>query len=224
MTKARLSPSILTADFSNLSTTFRLLESSPDVGFIHFDVMDGDFVPNINFGAQIIHSLERKTTLPFDVHLMVSEPGRFVETFVTDITEYITVHAEATIHLDRTLRQIKDLGVKCGVALNPATPPDALDYVFDIVDQILVMSVNPGFGGQSFIPSSLEKIKKLASLRLERELDFKIGVDGGVTMDNLLDVCYAGADIIIVGSAILNAKDPESELIAFGDLLKTAYA
>ena len=224
MNRAKLSPSILTADYSNLSKTFRLLESSPAVGFIHFDVMDGDFVPNITFGAPMIRSLARKSTLPFDVHLMISDPGRYVEDFVTESTDYITVHAEATVHLDRTLRQIKSLGVKCGAALNPATPPEALDYVIDAVDQVLVMSVNPGYGGQSFIPSSLDKIKALAALREERGLDFKIAVDGGVNRENLLEICSAGAEIIVTGSAILDAKDPEAELAAFDEILKTAYA
>jgi len=224
MNRAKLSPSILTADYSNLSKTFRLLESSPAVGFIHFDVMDGDFVPNITFGAPMIRSLARKSTLPFDVHLMISDPGRYVEDFVTESTDYITVHAEATVHLDRTLRQIKSLGVKCGAALNPATPPEALDYVIDAVDQVLVMSVNPGYGGQSFIPSSLDKIKALAALREERGLDFKIAVDGGVNRENLLEICSAGAEIIITGSAILDAKDPEAELAAFDEILKTSYA
>lgn len=224
MNRAKLAPSILTADFSNLSKTFRTLESSPAVGYIHFDVMDGDFVPNISFGAPLVQSVARKTTLPFDVHLMIRDPERYVEDFVTESTEYITVHAESTVHLDRALRQIKSLGVKCGAALNPATPPEALDYVLDIADQVLVMSVNPGYGGQSIIPSSLDKIKRLAALREERGLDFKIGVDGGINRGNLLEACFAGADIIVTGSAILNAKDPEAELAAFDELLKSAYA
>ena len=215
---AKLAPSILTADFMNLGDTLRMLEGSPSVGYIHFDVMDGDFVPNLSFGAPVLSSLAGKTRLPFDVHLMVTEPGRFVPDFVTDNTEFITIHAEAAVHLDRTLRLIKSLGVKCGVALNPATPPEALDYVLDAVDQVLVMSVNPGFGGQSFIPASLEKIKRLAGLREERGLDFKIGVDGGISRVNVLDATEAGAEIIIAGSAILNASDPEAELRAFDEI------
>ncbi|MCL1895180.1 MAG: ribulose-phosphate 3-epimerase [Clostridiales bacterium] len=216
---AKLAPSILTADYANLGGVFHLLEGCPAVGYIHFDVMDGDFVPNISFGAPMVRSLAGKTKLPFDVHLMVTEPGRYVADFVTDNTEYITVHAEAALHLDRTLRLVKSLGVKCGVALNPATPPEALDYVLDIADQVLVMSVNPGFGGQSFIPASLEKIKRLAGLREARGLDFKIGIDGGISRKNLLDATGAGAQIIIAGSAILNADDPEAELRAFDEML-----
>ena len=222
MTKAILSPSILTADYSNLSKTFRLLESSPAVGYIHFDVMDGNFVPNITFGGPLVRSLAKKTTLSFDVHLMVADPERYIEDFVTESTEYITVHAEATVNLDRVLRQIKSLGVKCGAALNPATPPEALDYVLDTVDQVLVMSVNPGYGGQSLIPSSLDKISELSKLRGDRGLDYKIGIDGGVNRKNLLDVCHAGTDIIVTGSAILDARDPEAELAAFNELLKDA--
>jgi len=185
-------------------------------------VMDGEFVPNISFGAPLIRSASGKTPLPFDVHLMIVKPERYVSDFVTGNTEYITVHAEAMVHLDRTLRLIKSFGVKCGAALNPATPPEALDFVLGIVDQVLVMSVNPGFGGQSFIPASLEKIAKLARLREERGLDFKIGVDGGINKTNVRDVCDAGADIVIAGSAILNAEDPVAELERFTKLLTGA--
>ena len=218
----KLAPSILTADFMNLRDSIELLESYPSVGYIHFDVMDGEFVPNISFGAPLVRSLAGKTPLPFDVHLMIMKPERYVSDFVTSNTEYITVHAEAMAHLDRTLRLIKSFGVKCGAALNPATPPEALDFVLGIVDQVLVMSVNPGFGGQSFISSSLDKITKLAKLREERGLGFKIGVDGGINRANILDVCGAGADIVIAGSAILNAEDPKAELERFNRLLTGA--
>jgi len=195
-----------------------MFERHPSVGYIHCDVMDGDFVPNISFGAPVVRSLAAGTKLPFDVHLMVSEPGRYAADYVTDNTEYITVHAEAAVHLDRTLRLVKSLGVKCGVALNPATPPDGLDYVLDIVDQVLVMSVNPGFGGQSFIPASFEKIRRLVELRESRGLDFIIAVDGGIGRSNVLEVAAAGADIIVAGSAILNAEDPEAELSAYDEM------
>ncbi len=219
MADVKLAPSILTADFSDLGRVFRMFENHPSVGYIHFDVMDGDFVPNISFGAPVVRSLAGKTRLPFDVHLMVSEPGRYVADYVTDNTEYIVVHAEADKHLDRTLRKIKSLEVKCGVALNPATLPEKLEYVFDLVDQVLVMSVNPGFGGQSFISASLEKIRWLAALRKARGLGFKIAVDGGINRTNISDVLDAGAEIIISGSAILNAADPEAELKAYDELL-----
>ena len=215
-----IAPSILTADFSKLSDSFRLFERHRSVGYIHFDVMDGDFVPNISFGSPVIQSLAEKTNLPFDTHLMVREPGRFIPEYICGNTEFIVVHEEASVHLDRTLRLIKSSGVKCGVALNPATPPESLEYVFDLVDQVLVMSVNPGFGGQKFIPSSLEKLRRLSELRDERTLDFKLAVDGGVSKANIMDVIEVGAEIIVVGSAIINADDPEAELDEFDTLLR----
>jgi ribulose-phosphate 3-epimerase len=216
----KLSLSILTADFSKLGEVFDLFEGHSSVGYIHLDVMDGDFVPNISFGNSVVQSLAQKTKLPFDIHLMVSEPGRFVSEYVTENTEYIVVHEEATVHLDRTLRLIKSLGVKCGVALNPATPPEDLEYVLDIVDQVLVMSVNPGFGGQMFIPGALEKLRYFSKMREEKNLDFKLAIDGGINKENILEAVDAGAEIIIVGSAILNSPDHGAELDAFDELLK----
>ena len=219
MATVKLSPSILSADFANLGETLRLFEGHPSVGYIHFDIMDGDFVPNISFGAPLVKSLAGKTGLPFDVHMMVTEPARYIEDYVVSGTEFIVVHEEATFHLERTLRQIKSFGVKNGVALNPATPPESLDYILDAVDQVLVMSVNPGFGGQAFIPSSLDKLRTLAKLRDERGLMFKLAVDGGIDRENIKDVIDAGADIVIVGSSILRAEDPEAELLAYDELL-----
>ena len=218
--KTCIAPSILTADFACLADTFRLFERHPSIGYIHCDVMDGDFVPNISFGAPVLKSLAGKTKLPFDIHLMVTEPARFIPDFLCENTGYITVHAEATVHLDRTLRLIKSNGVKCGVALNPATPPGDLGYILELADQVLVMSVNPGYGGQKFIPSSFEKLKELCRIREERGLDFKIAIDGGIGKSNILDVAAAGAGIIVVGSAILNAADPEAELYEFDELMK----
>jgi len=219
MGTVKLSPSILNADFAGLGETFRMFERHPSVGYIHFDVMDGDFVPNISFGAPVVKSLAGKTKLPFDVHLMVSDPIRYIEGYVTDNTEFIVAHAESTVHLDRTLRHIKSFGIKCGAALNPATPPEALDYVFDIVDQVLVMSVNPGFGGQGFITSSIEKLRELSGIREERGLGFKLAIDGGVDLSNINEVISAGADIVVVGSAITLAYDPDAELCAYDELL-----
>jgi len=218
-TKAKLSPSILTADFANLGETFTMFERHPSVGYIHLDIMDGAFVPNISFGATVVKSLAGKSKLPFDIHLMINDPSRYVQGFVTENTEYIVVHAEAGVHLDRTLRQIKSLGVKCGAALNPATPPEALEYVLDIIDQVLVMSVNPGFGGQAFIGSSLKKLRTLANMREKRGLCFKLSVDGGIDRNNILDVADAGAEIVVAGSSILNAADPDAELKAYDELL-----
>lgn len=218
--KVTLAASVLSADFSELGGMFRMFERHESMGHIHLDIMDGNFVPNISFGKPVVQSLAGKTKLPFDIHMMVTAPENFISDYITDNTEYIVVHAEASVHLDRTLRLIKSLGVKCGVALNPATSPGALEYVLDIVDQVLVMSVNPGFGGQEFILSSLEKLRVLAEKREARGLDFKLAIDGGITRDNILDAIGAGAEIITVGSAILNAQDPEMELLAFDELVK----
>ena len=219
MKDVKLAPSILTADFARLGETLAMFERHPCVGYVHMDIMDGAFVPNISLGTPVVRSLAGKTSLPFDVHLMVEEPGRFAGDYVTESTEYITIHAEAALHLDRALRQIKELGVKCGVALNPATPPETLDYVFGLVDLVLVMSVNPGFGGQSLIPSSLEKLRKLAKIREQRGLGFSLAIDGGINMTNISGVIDAGANIIVAGSALLNADDPEAELAIYDGLL-----
>ncbi|MDR1028545.1 MAG: ribulose-phosphate 3-epimerase [Clostridiales Family XIII bacterium] len=214
---AQLSLSILSADFSALGETLKTAEAG-GVDFIHMDVMDGRFVPNISFGPAVIGSLAGKTGLPFDVHLMVEEPGDAIERYVTANTEYVVVHCEACRHLDRVLRSIKSLGVKCGVALNPATHPAVLDYVLDYVDQILVMSVNPGFGGQSFIRGVLDKIKMYDAMRTEMDLRYKISVDGGVNLENLPDVVGAGADMLVVGSAALNSPDPLASLRSFREV------
>ncbi|MDR3305888.1 MAG: ribulose-phosphate 3-epimerase [Clostridiales Family XIII bacterium] len=216
---AILSPSILTADFSDLSDTLAMFEDSAAVGLLHLDVMDGNFVPNISFGPPVIRSLSAKTSLPFDIHLMVSEPDRFVEDYVTDHTKYIVVHQEANLHLDRTLQHIRSLGVGCGVALNPATAPESLRYVLEKADQVLVMSVNPGFGGQRFLPSALSKIRWLLEERARGGYGYKIAVDGGVNEENIVQICRAGADIIVMGSAILNRPDPRAALAGFAGLI-----
>ena len=215
---AKIAASILTADFCELGETLAMYEKY-DVGYLHLDVMDGDFVPNISFGPPVIKSLAGKTTLPFDIHLMVMEPDRFVEDYVTENTEYIVVHQEACKHLDRTLQHIASCGVKCGVALNPATKPESIEYLLDKLDQVLVMSVNPGFGGQKFIEYSLDKIKYLDDMRKKMGYKYKIAVDGGINTDNVKTVVDAGADIIIAGSAILNKPDPAAEIIKFNELI-----
>jgi ribulose-phosphate 3-epimerase len=214
---AQISVSILSADFSALGGALKAIETG-GADFVHMDVMDGHFVPNLSFGPVVIGSLAGKTDLPFDVHIMAEEPGDSIEQYVTKNTEYIVVHYEACRHLDRVLRSIKALGVKCGVALNPATHPAVLDYVLDITDQILVMSVNPGFGGQSFIPGVLDKIRMYSSMRADTGLSYKIAVDGGINLENLPDVLDAGADIIDVGSAILNTPDPLAAIRLFKEV------
>lgn len=203
-----LAPSILSADFSKLAEDVAQIERA-GADYIHVDVMDGHFVPNISFGAAVMKSLEGKTKLPFDVHLMIENPDDYLEDFLTPNTEYITVHQEACTHLNRTVQHIKSLGVKAGVSINPATTLATLDYILDDVDMVLVMSVNPGFGGQKFIPSALEKIRELAEIRKAEELDFAIEIDGGVNLNNVQEIASAGTDIIVAGSAVFHAEDIE---------------
>jgi len=216
----QLAPSILSADFSKLGESVSKIEEG-GAHLIHVDVMDGHFVPNISFGAAVMKSLLGKTSMPFDVHLMIEDPDKYLEEFVTDNTEYITVHEEACVHLHRTVQHIKSMGVKAGVAVNPATSLDTLDYIMEDVDMILIMSVNPGFGGQKFIPSALRKVKELAALRKERGLDFKIQIDGGITLDNVEEVMDAGVDIAVAGSAVFKADDVPARvkefLVKFGE-------
>ena len=201
-----LAPSILSANFSKLGEDVSSIEKG-GADLIHVDVMDGHFVPNISFGAAVMKSLNGKTELPYDVHLMIEYPDKYLEDFVTDKTEYITVHQEACIHLHRTVQHIKGLGIKAGVSINPATSLTMIEEILDDIDLVLIMSVNPGFGGQKFIPSALSKIERLAKIREERGLKFKIEVDGGVTLNNAAQIANAGADILVAGSAVFGADD-----------------
>lgn len=214
----KLAPSILSADFAQLGAEAEKIEKA-GAHIIHVDVMDGHFVPNISYGATVMKSLLGKTKLPFDVHLMIENADKYIPDFVTDNTEYITVHQEACTHLDRTIEFIKSFGVKAGVALNPATPPQTLEYVADKLDMVLVMSVNPGFGGQSFIDNALTKIKKLDDFRKKNNLDFEIEVDGGVNLSNVREICDAGTDIIVAGSSIFGAEDIGNRVGEFLELL-----
>lgn len=196
-----LSPSLLSVDFAHIADGIKELDRA-NVPALHLDVMDGSFVPNISFGAPVIKCLRKETDMIFDVHLMIEEPVRYLEDFKKAGADWVTVHAESCKHLHRTITAIKELGMKAGVALNPATPVSAIDYVLDEVDMVLVMSVNPGFGGQSFIQSSLRKISEVKQLIDERSLDVRIEVDGGVNLKNVKDVVKAGADVIVAGSAV----------------------
>lgn len=214
----KLAPSILSADFAKLGAETEKIEKA-GAHIIHVDVMDGHFVPNISYGATVMKSLLGKTKLPFDVHLMIENADKYIPDFVTENTGYITVHQEACTHLDRTIEFIKSFGVKAGVALNPATPPQTLEYVADKLDMVLVMSVNPGFGGQSFIDNALTKIKKLDDFRKKNNLDFEIEVDGGVNLSNVREICDAGTDIIVAGSSIFGAEDIGNRVGEFLELL-----
>lgn len=196
-----LSPSLLSVDFAHIADGIKELDRA-DVQALHLDVMDGAFVPNISFGAPVIKCLRKETNMIFDVHLMIDEPVRYLDDFKKAGADWVTVHAESCKHLHRTITAIKEAGMKAGVALNPATPVSAIDYVLGEVDMVLIMSVNPGFGGQSFISSSLRKIAEVRKLINERNLDVKIEVDGGVNLKNVADVLKAGADVIVAGSAV----------------------
>ena len=204
---AKVAPSILSADFSKLLDEVKIIEKA-GADYIHVDVMDGHFVPNITYGAPVLKCLNGKTNLAYDVHLMIENPDNFIKDFAMPNTEFIVVHQEACTHLDRTIEYIKSLGLKAGVALNPATPPETLDYVMDKLDLILVMSVNPGFAAQKFIPAALDKIEILNEIRVDNDLDFLIEVDGGVSYDNTKQLVEAGVDILVAGSAIYSSDDP----------------
>lgn len=210
----KLAPSILSADFSALAADVKKIEEG-GADYIHVDVMDGHFVPNISFGAAVMKSLNGKTNLPYDVHLMIENPDQYIDNFVTPQTEFITVHQEACVHLHRTIQNIKSKGVKAGVAINPATPVRMLECVLQDLDMVLIMSVNPGFGGQKFIPQTLEKVKELAALRSQQNLPFAIEIDGGITLDNAEEVMKAGVDIAVAGSAVFGAEDVVARVAEF---------
>ncbi len=215
---AKIAPSILSADFSKLGEQVSLIEKG-GAGLVHMDVMDGHFVPNMTFGAPVVKSLVGKTKLPFDVHLMIEHPEQWIKDFVTPQTEYIVVHQEACTHLDRIIHQIKDLGCKAGVALNPATPVSTLECVLGELDLVLIMSVNPGFGGQKFIPYAALKVCELDEIRKNEDLEFLIEVDGGVTLENAEMLVESGADILVTGSAVFGADDIPARCKEFNSII-----
>lgn len=202
----KIAPSMLSADFSRLGEQIEAITGA-GADYIHVDVMDGHFVPNISFGASVMKSLNGISSAPYDVHLMIEDPDKYLEDFVTDRTEYITVHQEACPHLNRTIQHLHSCGVKAGVALNPGSPICLLDEVLEEADMILIMSVNPGFGGQSLIPSTLKKIQKLAALREQEGYKWTLEIDGGVNLKTISDVSASGVDIMVAGSAVFGAED-----------------
>ena len=202
----KLAPSILSADFGHLAEDVKKIEEG-GADYIHVDVMDGHFVPNISFGAPVMKCLNGKTKLPYDVHLMIENPDKYIDDFITPKTEYITVHQEACVHLHRTVQNIKSKGVKAGVSINPATPVSTLECILPDVNLVLIMSVNPGFGGQKFIPEALEKVRELAEIKGAKNLDFVIEIDGGITLENIEEVMDAGVEMAVAGSAVFGAED-----------------
>lgn len=202
----KIAPSILSADFCRLGEEIKAVEAA-GADYIHIDVMDGHFVPNITIGPLVVEAVRKITSLPLDVHLMIENPDRYIPDFAAAGADIIVVHAEASIHLHRSIQLIKSLGKRAGVSLNPATPLNYLEYVLADLDLVLLMTVNPGFGGQSFIEESIPKIRALRSMLDKRGLEAELEVDGGVKIDNIAGIAHAGADVFVAGSAVFGSSD-----------------
>ncbi|WP_427338557.1 ribulose-phosphate 3-epimerase [Caloranaerobacter sp. DY30410] len=218
----KIAPSILSADFSRLGQEIKKAEEG-GADLIHLDVMDGKFVPNITIGPPVIKYLRKVTKLPFDVHLMIEEPERYIKEFVDSGADIITVHQEATVHLHRTIQQIKSYGIKAGVALNPSTPLSTIEYIIEDIDMVLIMTVNPGFGGQKFISNMEMKIRKLRDLIDEKNLNIDIEVDGGIKLENADKVVKCGANVLVAGSAIFKSDDIAETIRKFKQVVALQY-
>lgn len=206
MSNNKIAPSILAADYANFASELKRIEET-SAEYVHIDIMDGQFVPNISFGADVVASMRKHSKLVFDCHLMVVNPERYVDAFAQAGADIMTIHAESTLHIHGALQKIKAAGMKAGVVINPGTPVSAIESVLSLVDQVLIMTVNPGFGGQAFIPEMLEKVAKVAQLRDEKDYDFDIEVDGGVD-NKTIKACYdAGANVFVAGSYLFKASD-----------------
>jgi ribulose-phosphate 3-epimerase len=216
-----LAPSILSADFAHLADAVERATAG-GASVIHVDIMDGHFVPNLTVGPPVVKSLRRATRLPLDCHLMIENPDQFIPEFAESGADWISVHQETCPHLNRTLHLIKSHGCKPGVVINPATPVEALIEVLDLVHHVLVMSVNPGFGGQEFIPQTLHKMRRLAEFRAVRGLDFRIEVDGGVALDTVSEVVQAGAEILVAGNAVFGKGDATANAAALLEAARSA--
>lgn len=215
----KIAPSILSADFANLQRDIELVEKG-GADYIHVDVMDGQFVPNITFGPNIVQAIRPITKLPLDVHLMIVDPENYIPAFAKAGADIITVHVEATHHIHRALQMMKDLGVKAGVVINPGTPVSMIKHVLSIADQVLVMTVNPGFGGQSFIEETVEKISELAELRQQNDWHYTIEVDGGIVPETAKICRDAGAEIFVAGSYVYNSEYPVEQIEQLKEALK----
>jgi len=209
-----IAPSILSADFTRLGDEIKAVEAA-GADWIHADVMDGHFVPNITFGPLIVEAVRRVTSLPIDVHLMIENPDDYITAFAKAGATYISVQVESCVHLNRSVQLIRECGAKPGVVLNPSTPLHSVDWILEYVDYVLVMSVNPGFGGQAFIPSSLDKIRELRRMIQNRKLSTLIEIDGGVNENTITDIANAGVDIFVAGSAIFGSSDYEKTICSF---------
>jgi len=200
-------PSILSADFARLADDIARVEAT-GIQMLHVDIMDGHFVPNLTIGPPVVQCIRRNTKLRLDVHLMITDPDKYAPLFIEAGADQVSVHYEAAVHLDRTLHMIQQEGAKAGVVLNPATPVGVLEDIIEVADYVLIMSVNPGFGGQEFIPNALRKVRRLAEMRSERRLGFAIEIDGGVSHSNTAEIVQAGADWLVAGSAVFHSADP----------------
>ena len=216
--KKLIAPSILSADFTRLGEEVQAVEAA-GADWIHADVMDGHFVPNITFGPLVVAAVRKITRLPIDVHLMIESPDRYIQAFAEAGADWISVQVETCPHLNRAVQQIKEAGAKAGVVLNPSTPLSALDWVLDYTDYVLIMSVNPGFGGQAFIGNSLDKIRRLRRMIGDRGLPTRIEVDGGIKENNIAEVAAAGADVFVAGSAIFGQKDYRQVIARFKEII-----